>query len=87
MTLLKLLILGFIAGFVATLIFHQGLWWRVQSDWRHPARPAGLATRSHSAIRRAVGNLQGVLGRPMGRGLGAAARAIGRRKLLGELDR
>jgi hypothetical protein len=27
MTLLKTLILGFIAGFLATLIFHQGLWW------------------------------------------------------------
>jgi len=24
---LKLLLLGFAAGFVATLIFHQGLWW------------------------------------------------------------
>jgi hypothetical protein len=27
MTLVKLLILGFIAGFLATLIFHQSLWW------------------------------------------------------------
>jgi len=27
MPLLKLLTFGFIAGFVATLIFHQGLWW------------------------------------------------------------
>jgi hypothetical protein len=27
MTLLKTLILGFVAGFLATLIFHQGLWW------------------------------------------------------------
>jgi hypothetical protein len=23
----KLLVLGFVAGFLATLIFHQGLWW------------------------------------------------------------
>jgi hypothetical protein len=27
MPLLKLLIFGFLAGFLATLIFHQGLWW------------------------------------------------------------
>ena len=27
MTLLKTLILGFIAGFLATLIFHQGVWY------------------------------------------------------------
>jgi hypothetical protein len=27
MTLVKLLILGFIAGFLATLVFHQSLWW------------------------------------------------------------
>jgi hypothetical protein len=27
MPIVKLLILGFVAGFLATLIFHQGLWW------------------------------------------------------------
>jgi hypothetical protein len=38
---LKMLMLGFVAGFVATLIFHQGLWYVfVQSGVIPPDRPA-----------------------------------------------
>ncbi|MBC8013966.1 MAG: hypothetical protein H7X74_07805 [Methyloceanibacter sp.] len=41
MPLLKLLILGFIAGFLATLIFHQGLWYLFnQTGVIPPDRPA-----------------------------------------------
>jgi hypothetical protein len=38
---LKLLILGFAAGFLATLIFHQGLWWLFNQTGVVPlSRPA-----------------------------------------------
>jgi hypothetical protein len=41
MPLLKLLLLGFIAGFLSTLIFHQGLWYLLnQIDLIPPERPA-----------------------------------------------
>ena len=41
MPLLKTLILGFIAGFLAVLIFHQGLWYLLyQVDFIPPDRPA-----------------------------------------------
>jgi hypothetical protein len=37
----KLLLLGFVAGFIATLIFHQGLWWVFNRvGIIPPARPA-----------------------------------------------
>lgn len=39
--LLKLLILGFVAGFLATVLFHQGLWWLFnQTGVIPPDRPA-----------------------------------------------
>ena len=41
MQLVKLSIIGFIAGFLATLIFHQGLWWLFNQTGVIPAdRPA-----------------------------------------------
>jgi hypothetical protein len=41
MPIVKLLILGFVAGFLATLIFHQGLWWLFnQIGVIPPDRPA-----------------------------------------------
>ncbi|HEX2449407.1 MAG TPA: hypothetical protein VHK26_14715 [Methyloceanibacter sp.] len=41
MRLAKLLVLGFIAGFLATLIFHQGLWYLLyQVGFIPPDRPA-----------------------------------------------
>ncbi len=37
----KLLILGFVAGFLATILFHQGLWWVFnQTGVIPPDRPA-----------------------------------------------
>ena len=41
MPTLKLLLFGFVAGFVATLIFHQGLWWIFNhTGVIPPSRPA-----------------------------------------------
>jgi hypothetical protein len=41
MTLVKLLALGFVAGFIATLIFHQGVWFLLyQLGFIPPDRPA-----------------------------------------------
>ena len=41
MPLLKLLLLGFVAGFLATLIFHQGLWYLLNQTGVIPSdRPA-----------------------------------------------
>ena len=57
-----------------------------RSAWRHSAGPAGLAARRGAAARGAIGDLQGVLGWALGRGSGAAARAIERAGLLVELD-
>ena len=40
MPLLKILILGFIAGFLAVLIFHQSLWYVLMSGFPSPPMPS-----------------------------------------------
>ena len=46
MQLVKLSILGVIAGFFAVLIFHQSLWYLLNLVGLIPLRPPGLAARS-----------------------------------------
>ena len=82
----RLSILGFLGGALAVLIFHQSLWYLFKSDRPHPARAACLAVRPHPALRRAVGDLKGVLGRRVGRGFGPPALAFAWALLLGRLD-
>ncbi|MGC2409789.1 MAG: hypothetical protein WA441_07320 [Methyloceanibacter sp.] len=66
MPLLKVLILGFIVGFIATLIFHQGLWYLLnQVNLIPPERPA-WPLDPIPPVRCAVGDLQGVLGAAFG---------------------
>ena len=62
MPLLKLLLLGFVAGFVATLLFHQSLWYLFnQLGVIPPDRPA-WPLDAVPPLGRAIGNLQGVFG-------------------------
>ena len=62
MQLVKLSIIGFIAGFLAVLIFHQSLWYLLNLVRAYPSLPLGLAARSDPAIRRALGNFKSLLG-------------------------
>src|SRR5512139_200420 len=59
---------------------------RSLSDPLHPCRPSCLAARSRTAARRAFGDLEGLLGRSLGRGACPAPRSLSRGGLLGELD-
>jgi hypothetical protein len=84
MQLVKLSILGFFAGFLAVLIFHQSLWYLLNLVGLIPLDR--LADRSDPAIRRALGNLKSLLGRRMGRASRAALARFNRARLLGRLD-
>ena len=75
--------LGFLRGALAVLIFHQSLWYLHKSDRPHFARVTRVAVRPHPALRRAVGDLQGVLGRGVGRGFDPPALAFARRAPIG----
>ena len=60
------LIYGFIAGFLAVLILHQGLWYLLNQMGVIPPNRFGLVDRSRPAARCAVGAVQGVFGAEFG---------------------
>jgi hypothetical protein len=86
MPLLKVLILGFIAGFIATLIFHQGLWYLLnQVNLIPPERPAWpLDPIPPFGVPSVIS--KAFWGRRLGRGACAGFGAPEGRELLGELD-